>query len=363
MKSNVRIRVLLAATLALAAAGCTAKASNEAKRAAAQATTPPAPTVNLVAAREVMSARTEEVTGTLNPTKSLPLGFEVGGRLAIVHVKKGDQVKAGQVLAELDTEIADAQVKQARAALAAARAGYGMASDLAERNGRLRAEGSVSEVQNRSAATTSRQAQAQLLGAKAALAQAEAARRKHALVAPIGGTLIMAPEQPGATVGPGMPLFVIEQLDTLLFQTTVSEESRADLAVGTKVAVKSVAGSAATDEATIRTIIPSADPSTRRVPVDIVVPNEDGRFIAHTLARATLTLGEPAPAVALPATAIDAAGGDHVFVQDGGKARRVNVAVLQRSDAEVIVRPAEPLKQVIDRPNAGITDGMNVAVK
>ena len=72
----------------------------------------------------------------------------------------------------------------------------------------------------------------------------------------------------------------MENLDTLVLKTTVAESARARLKPGSKVRVESIGAAASTDDAVVRTILPSADAVTRRVPVEIEVPNADGRFVA-----------------------------------------------------------------------------------
>ncbi len=324
---------------------------------------PPAPPVKLVAPRTVLATSREEVTGTLYPDKALQLGFEVSGRIEKVKVKKGDRVSQGQVLAQLDPEIADAQVKQAEAALAAAEAGWTMASDVAQRNERLLAKGSISDLQSKNASSTSRQAQAQVLAARAALAQARAARKRHDLRAPFAGTVINAPEQVGAMVNSNSTLFTIEQLDTLVLKATIPETTRDSLKVGAKVKVAAVTGSVSTEDAVVRTILPSADPSSRRIPVEVSVPNSDGRFVAHTLVRAVLPLGEPQPAQSIPATALSSAGGDHVFVlNSSGETQRIPVEVVERGSREVVVKAPSPLEKVVDYPSANLGEGIRVSV-
>jgi RND family efflux transporter MFP subunit len=253
----------------------------------------------------VRSSAREEVTGTLFPSQALQLGFEVGGRLESVRVKKGQAVKEGQVLAQLNAEISDAQ-----------------------------------------------------------LAQAQAGRRKHDLKAPFSGTIVDAPEQVGAIVGPGVPMFSVENLDTLLLKTTVAESARSRLKPGTKVRVEIVGGGASTDEAVIRTIIPSADPATRRIPVDVLVPNKDGRFVANTLARVILPLGEAQDAQVIPSTALSSSGGDHVFVvATTGEVHRVAVQVLERGTREVVVKASAPLDKVVEYHSPSLAEGTRVSVK
>ena len=127
----------------------------------------------------------EELTGALQPAKALQMGFEVGGRLARIAVRKGQPVAEGQIVASLDTELADAQVMQAEAAVKAAEAQASIAADNASRQTELQRQGSVSDFQQKSSSSTAATAAAQLQAAKAQLAQARAARRKHDLRAPL----------------------------------------------------------------------------------------------------------------------------------------------------------------------------------
>lgn len=360
---NRKILVAALGACAIAAVLVVAAASARAKTAPPPAAAA-APSVSVASAKPVKSAPREELTGTLQPAKALQMGFEVGGRLARIAVRKGQWVGEGQVVASLDTELADAQVMQAEAAVKAAEAQASIATDTASRQLELQKSGSVSEFQQKSSSTTAAGAQAQLQAAKAALAQARAARRKHDLRAPFAGVLIDAPDQIGATVAPGTSLFTLEQLDPLVLKVTVAEGARAAVKVGTKVHVEAVTGGSSRDDATVRSVIPSADPATRRIPVEIQVPNRDGRFTAHTLGRAVLPLGAAEDAVALPSSALSSQGGDHVFaVGSSSEVRRVKVEVLDRGAQQVVVRAPQPLTRVVDYPAADLQDGARVLVR
>ncbi|MFQ5341340.1 MAG: HlyD family secretion protein [Anaerolineae bacterium] len=113
---------------------------------------------------------------------AVPLAFEAGGRLLAVHVRVGDQVQAGDLIAELDDTEARAQVEQARLDLRLAELAV---EDLKQQPRRA----SVAAAQARLAAARAslqdllalpdpeavRVAQAQLANAEAALQQAQAA--------------------------------------------------------------------------------------------------------------------------------------------------------------------------------------------
>ncbi len=361
--SNSKRRIAVVALIAVALVGSLWIAGRSSSSPSAAAPEPPAPAVKLVSPRAVQIVPHEELTGTLYPEKALQVGFEVAGRLQKVKVRKGEKVAEGQLLGQLDPEVADAQVAQAEAALAAAEAASAIASDVAQRHERLLQQGSVSDMQQKTASSNARQAQAQVLAAKAALAQARAARKRHDLKAPFAATVISAPEQVGATMSAGTSLFTLEKIDTLVLKATIPEAARGAVKPGGKVKVSSVSGDAVTDNARVRVVILSADSATRRVPVEITVPNGDNRFVAYSLVKAVLPTGEARPAQGLPATALSSTGGDHVFVLVAGQTKQVAVEVLERGASEVVVRSATPLAQVIDYPSATLSEGTKVSVK
>ncbi len=356
---------LLAAALGATAAAAVAFSSKaRAKPAVNLAVSNAGPAaVSLTKATSVKSARREEITGALLPAKGLTLSFEVGGRLARILIRKGAPVAEGQVIAQLDPELADAQVLQAEAAVKAAEAQSAMATDVAGRNAELQKAGSVSELMNRSTASSAATAAAQVQGAKAQLAQARVARRRHDLRAPFAGVLIDAPDQVGATVTSGAQLFTLEQLDPLLLKLTVSDAARDVLKVGTKVHVEAVNGAVATEDAWVRAVIPSADAATRRIPVELVVPNKGGHFTAHTLARAVLPMGSAEDAVSVASSALSSQGGDHVYVIAGESVRRIPVQVLERGAQQVVLRASQPVDQVVNYPAPDLVDGARVSVK
>ena len=72
-----------------------------------------------------------QTTGTIAAVQ-VQLGFRVAGRIADVSVSEGDRVRAGQVVATLETQDLDVMVESARAAVASARASVAQA--LATRN-------------------------------------------------------------------------------------------------------------------------------------------------------------------------------------------------------------------------------------
>ena len=80
---------------------------------------------------------TREFPGKLLPAQQSNLAFEIPGKINVVKVDIGDAVKKGQILAELDTREATAQLKQAKAK-------YDLALQILNRYKDLRSEGHIS---------------------------------------------------------------------------------------------------------------------------------------------------------------------------------------------------------------------------
>jgi membrane fusion protein (multidrug efflux system) len=164
-------------------------------------------------------------------------------------------------------------------------------------------------------------------------------------------------------VATGLPMFTLEQLDPLVLKLTVSDSAREVLKVGARVHVEAVGSGLSTDDAWVRAVIPSADAATRRIPVEMVVPNKGQRFTAHTLARAVLPMGSVEDAISVPSSALSSQGGDHVYVVAGESVKRVPVQVLERGAQQVLLKATQPMEQVVNYPAPDLADGARVSVK
>ncbi|MFM7283922.1 MAG: efflux RND transporter periplasmic adaptor subunit [Betaproteobacteria bacterium] len=83
--------------------------------------------------------------GTLNPVELVNVGTQVSGTVLKLHVDFNQPVKAGQLLAELDPAILEAQIRQSEANLASARAVLNNAELALKRNENLKSRGFVSD--------------------------------------------------------------------------------------------------------------------------------------------------------------------------------------------------------------------------
>lgn len=153
-------------------------------------------------------------TGTLQPVDQVDVGAEVSGRVVEVKVDFNDTVKAGDILAQIDTTQLEARRVQTEAQLAAAKAGVREAeaglSDAQRRLSRIRdlAKGrNVSQQDLDTAQSTNDRAVAALEVAKAQVAIQEANLQvalsdieKAVIRSPIDGVVLYRSVEAGQTV-------------------------------------------------------------------------------------------------------------------------------------------------------------------
>jgi HlyD family secretion protein len=181
------------------------------------ARTSTAPQYQIQEARRGSLTATVTATGTLQPTNQVDVSSELSGIVRSVEVKYNARVKAGQVLARLDTSKLEAQVKQSRAALESARAKLlqvqATATEARASLARLRRARELSgnkvpsQADLDSAVATLARAEADEAGAAAAVAQAQATLDanetdlgKAVLRSPINGVVLTRSVEPGQTV-------------------------------------------------------------------------------------------------------------------------------------------------------------------
>lgn len=298
-----------------------------------------------------------ELTGSLTPVASVQLGFMVGGRLEALMVNRGQMVAENQAIARLDSALASAQlaaadaaVKGAQAQLAAGESGLARAKSLHDALGM-----SDQQFQDASAGVEAGRA-----GVDQALASARLARANfgfHTLKSPINGVVSSAPDNPGAVVGPGSPLFVIEDLSALMLKAT-APETAIWLKEGLEATI--VSGSGLRAPAKVARVLPALDPATRRLPVELRMDSPPADVRAHSFARATVRADSDADAYSVPALAVVARPDFVVFALSSGAPdtatpTRVPVTVVhQEGDRALVTGALTPGDRVVVDPPSSL---------
>ena len=332
--------------------------ANDARRAASDLhATPKVRVVTPVAAEW---APVVEVDGTLAAARSAELGFETPGRLAQVSVHVGDAVKAGQLLATLDTGEISAQLRAAQAQVRAAEAQLTLATDQERRTATMVQSGSLAEASGVQSTQQKALATAQLDAARAQVSLSQVALGNHRLVAPFAGSVTRAPDGVGGVVGPGGTLFEVVDLGKLKLRGTLGEHDAALVQAGSKIVVESEHGAV---EGTVSVVLGSVDASTRRVRMEAEIDNQDKRLRAGSFVRGTVRAGANLPVLKLPHDVLRPGAQDELFVVAGGvlASRRVVYAV--SPDGELLVRRGLAAgEQVVRAPKSDTQAGQRVEI-
>jgi HlyD family secretion protein len=187
---------------------------------------------------------TVTATGNLRPTNQVQVGSEVSGRVDRVLVDVNDRVGRGQVLAQINTDVIEDQIKQAQANLNAARASVAQAgatlgvdsAQLARLQEVYRLSGgkvpSKTELETAEANVkrdhaSVASAQANVASAQAALSSSMTNRDRAVIRSPVSGVVLARQIEPGQTVAASFntpTLFVLaEDLSAMQLRVNVDE--------------------------------------------------------------------------------------------------------------------------------------------
>jgi HlyD family secretion protein len=139
-------------------------------------------------------------TGHLEPVVTVQVGTQVSGIIDEIAVDFNDRVRAGQVIARIDTTLLASAVAGATAQRERARAELRHAEREHVRLGSLWAENLVAETEYHAAAYVLDLARAAVAGAEVDLARARQNRAYATITAPIDGMVISRAVDPGQTV-------------------------------------------------------------------------------------------------------------------------------------------------------------------
>ncbi len=289
-----------------AIAGCSS--GNGAEGASAGNARGGGPRIVPVAAAEAQPrdlARTVTVSGPLEPIRSVEVNSQASGTVLRVLVEEGDRVAAGALMAELDARETSAQLERARAVLANAEAAY-------KRSQQLQASGLVTEADLDAARSSFEIAQAdvELWATRLAFSR---------ITAPVPGMVTAKQVERGSAVSPNQTMFELADDSELVVRVRVSELDVVHLKPSGTAAVRLDAYPDVRIPGKIRRIFPSADPTSRLVPVEVVLgPRPQGvEARPGFLARVEFALDKRSGAIAVPAAAVGVSeGATYVYVID-----------------------------------------------
>lgn len=310
-------------------------------------------------------------TGVLQASSLVSVGAEVSGRIEAIHVSLGQDVKKGDLIAEIDSLDQENAVKSARAALAGIEAQKRnqeavlvKAEAALARNTQLSAGSLVSQTDLETAQAAVEQSKAQIDQLSAQIDQAnltvESAQLNLArtkIVAPSDGTVVALVVEEGQTLNANSStptIAKIANLDTMVIKAEISEADVVKVVPGQKVFFTILGEPDNRIEATLREVEPaptsiSSDTTSDSASSAIYynglfdVPNPDHRLRISMTAEVTIVLDEVKGALTLPSSLVTRKGPDGavmVMVYDPKteetRPQRIEVGLNNNITAEVV---------------------------
>ncbi len=239
-----------------------------------------------------------EISAELRPYEEIDLHAKVAGYLKFINVDIGDQVKAGQVIASIDTDELKADLDHAEAAYDDAKLEYDRISQVIKRHPGLLAE---QEVDNAKAAYEM---------AKANVEHAKTFLDYATITVPFDGVITKRYADPGAMIqasvsngSQAMPIVHIAENTKLRLDFPVPEPDVPFVHVGTPVDI-TVQATGQKIKGTVTRMTSNIDSSTRTMRTEVDVDNSNLKLMPGMYAYARIALQQKDDALMLPLQAV-----------------------------------------------------------
>ncbi|AKD03944.1 efflux RND transporter periplasmic adaptor subunit [Pontibacter korlensis] len=306
-----------------------------------------------VAVTEVKTAKLDKsftAQGNFAPIQSLTLLSETQGQITNVLKRKGEKVRAGELLLQVESNTMAADLATAQANAEKAKRDLERFENLAEGD-----------------AITKRQLEEARLAAKSTQAQLVAARQrlnKTRITAPISGEINEIYVEVGSFLNMGTKLYDIVNVDKLKLKVKASESEVLLISKGDKVKVKADAGSGQEYEGVVTAIAAQADP-TLKFDVEVEVQNAaNNNLRAGMYGTAYFEVADQRDAQLLPREAIvGSIQNPSVYVVKDGKAklRKVRVGTVTQDKVEIL-EGVQPNEKVVKSGQINLREGIKVSV-
>jgi membrane fusion protein (multidrug efflux system) len=256
--------------------------------------------------------RSVESVGSVRPVQGADLSVETSGIVSKIHFENGAEVRAGDLLLELDSTAEQANLRAAEAEAELARTVF-------DRTKSLRTTNAVPQSELDSAA-------AQLRKAQAAVEQWRAEIAKKQLHAPFDGRLGIREANVGQFVNNGDKIVPLQSLDPMFVDFLLPQQLLPAVAAGQRIVLRTDAAPGREFGGVLTAVNSEIDPVTRNIRLQGTLDNPDGALRPGMFARVEVFQGGADRVLRIPLTAVFRASyGDSVFVvvektgKDGAK--------------------------------------------
>jgi len=328
------------------------------------------PTVNVIHPK--MGAPQTEIVlpGNIQAFNDSPIYARTDGYLKKWYVDIGAHVKAGQLLAEIETPEVDQQLDQARADLNTAQANLQLSKITAERYQGLAQSDSVSKQDVDNATSDYAAKKAMVASAQSNVKRLEELQSFEKIYAPFDGVITARNTDIGHLInsGAGTPateLFHIAAVQELRVYVNVPQQYSASAKPGLKADLTLQEFPGKRFPGTLVRTADAIDPASRTLLVEVDVNNRTGELLPGSYTEVHLQVPSGAPSYILPVSALifRSAGLQVGTVQNGDKAALVNITVSRDMGNEVeVVSGLNAGDAVIVNPPDSLISGETVRV-
>ncbi len=292
-------------------------------------------------------------SGMLYAKKQIRLSFKTGGIIQTLAVKEGQNVKKGQVLAQLDLDEIQAQVQQAQSAFEKAQ------RDL-ERIDNLFADSVVTLEQKQNVTTQLQVAESNLRIAKFNL-------EYSTIKAPSDGRIFKRFVEENELVGPGTPVFYFGSgREEWLIRVGVADRDIINVQLGDPAVVNFDAYPGIEFPASVTGVAQAADPRTGTFEIEIQLDARGRRLSAGFVGSVSISPQKSERYTLIPVSAlVDARGADAaVYTVVKTKAEKKSVTIGAMVDDRVIIQSGlEGVDKIITAGAAYVRSGDTVQVQ
>ncbi len=265
--------------------------------------------VRVVAARRASTAVPVALSGTVQALHAAEIYARSNGYVSRWRADLGSGVKAGDVLADVETPDLDRQLDQAKADRDRARSALALARRNLERWEPLAADNAVSKVEVDERRTAFEDATSALAAAEANVHRLATLQGFARLVAPFTGVITARNLDVGTLVTPGTTpggrgLYSIAQMDTVRLLVDVPQGAVTNVHTGVPAEVSIRELGARAFQGKVSRTADALDPASRTQRVEVWVPNPDGALLPGMYAEVRFQLTRSQPPVVVPASVI-----------------------------------------------------------
>jgi RND family efflux transporter MFP subunit len=325
------------------------------------------PTVAIVAPTSVENSAGLDLPGRLEAFIRAPIYARVPGYLKSWKYDIGSKVKAGDVLAEIDTPDLDQQLMQARADLSVAQANARLAQIGAERWQSLAGTDAVAKQDVDQRTFTWNANIAQVKAAQANVDRLVAEEGFKRLIAPFDGIVTARETDIGALINVGATggaeLFVVSETGKLRVYVNVPQNFVPSVPPGTKATITVPEHPGKTYSGTVEASAQAVIPSTGTTLMQLIVDNSAGEMMPGDYAGIHLQIPGAAHVLSVPSSAlIFDAQGLSIATVDAASRVVLKPVSIQRDLGAVIELASglSPNDRVIQNPPDGIGNGVQV---